>query len=156
MVAEASKRTKILILVGFVPVAGIFVWGAMRAPLDPGEALETCMTPYFDAVDAERYDEAWERHTTAGYRRAHAKGEFRAALETHRRERGRIVSRGERIENGFANVDGRSGFHFRYWFGFERGDPVNVVYTVVHQDDGTWRIDGALESIGRAGRPGPW
>lgn len=156
MVAEASRRTKIVVLVGFLPVAGIFVWGAMRAPLDPGEALESCMKPYFAAVDAGVYDQAWERHTTAGYRRAHPLAAFRAALETHQRERGRITSRGERIENGFANVDGRTGFNFQYWFRFERGDPVHVVYTLVHLDDGSWRIDGMVERVGRAGHPGPW
>lgn len=153
--ARATPRQVALILLAFVPVVGLFAWGAVRAPSDASDAVATCLEPYYAAVDAGRYDAAWAL-TTAEYQRRTPLPEFSAALSKRLDERGSVVAREERIADGFAETVGETGFVVQTWFRFEHGDPVHVVYRVVEAREG-WRIDGSAErTAGRTSVAGPW
>jgi hypothetical protein len=151
---RVSTRRKLLILAAFAPVVAMFAWGASRAPLDPDEARETCLHPYYQAIDARRYDDALG-YLTATYRQTVA-DELRSAIERHDAAFGKVVAREETTWNGYAGFAGDTGFHVRTWFRFERGDPVHVLFRVVHQEDGSWRIDDMGEIRSRTIVPGPW
>ncbi len=147
---EVSRRTKLLILLAFVPVFGLFIWGALRAPIDSTAARKGCLEPYFAAIDAGRYDEAYARHTTEAYRARFSADAFRGAMERRLRERGTLVAREDLLLNGFAELAGPVGFYAQAWFRYEHGPSAHVQYRLVRGKDGTYRIDWSSEQT--AGR----
>jgi hypothetical protein len=131
-----------IILVAFAFLLALFGWGMLRAPRDDTAALTTAMKPYFDAIDEARYSDAYEL-TTGAYRQAMSREQFASALGRIRSERGKTLQRECVESSGFAEFRGATGFTFRYWLTFERGDREYVFYRVLRTAEGSWRIDAS-------------
>ena len=153
----ATRKQKILAAIIFVPVAALFGWGMLRAPLHDRDAMARCMNPYFAAEDGDRWGEAWDGYTSDAYKQTTPRDVYLAALGRTRAERGRVVRREKTTSSGFADFNGAKGFNASFWLYFEHGEPAYVFYRIVRSADGAWRVDSIRErTTGRQLAPGPW
>lgn len=139
MAKVATPRQTRIILGVFGCVTAFGAWGLSRAPTDDGDAQETCLEPYFAALDRGATREAYAGYTTEDFRAAHPVASYEAELAARIAAQGRLVRREPRGANGFSEVSGGRGFHVRYTYRFEHGDPHDVQFRLV-EEAGRWRI----------------
>jgi hypothetical protein len=143
--SEAGRRI-VAIIVAVLMLGGFavaIIYNAVFTPRNRARVDATLFQPYYAAIAAGRIDEAWERYTTARYKRLHPLPSFREHWQSTLSSKGAIVDKQLYSANStYELFTGRTSYAVVYHLKLER-DFFTLQYTVRQEEDGALRIDYA-------------